>query len=153
MTSCERDSYQKLNIALTLRKRSLTYTDRYRSGHNGPDSKSGDGASRPWVRIPPYPPWKKQVERLAFFNVINPLRDLLHFTFCAGRIFHICRKANISLKYPLRCSVEWSRQNCQWYSPKTTRFNNNAQKASAAWQNSKKILLLAEANNDIIHPK
>ena len=30
--------------------------DRYRSGHNGPDSKSGSRASGSWVRIPPYPP-------------------------------------------------------------------------------------------------
>ena len=32
--------------------------DRYRSGHNGPDSKSGSRASGSWVRIPPCPPTK-----------------------------------------------------------------------------------------------
>lgn len=31
-------------------------TEVYRSGHNGPDSKSGSRASGSWVRIPPYPP-------------------------------------------------------------------------------------------------
>ena len=30
--------------------------DRYRSGHNGPDSKSGSLARGSWVRIPPCPP-------------------------------------------------------------------------------------------------
>ena len=30
----------------------------YRSGHNGTDSKSVDGVTRPWVRIPPSPPTK-----------------------------------------------------------------------------------------------
>ena len=30
----------------------------YRSGHNGPDSKSGDPEMGPWVRIPPLPPTK-----------------------------------------------------------------------------------------------
>lgn len=34
--------------------------DRYRSGHNGPDSKSGSRASGSWVRIPPYPPRSRQ---------------------------------------------------------------------------------------------
>ena len=28
----------------------------YRSGYNGPDSKSGVPATVPWVRIPPTPP-------------------------------------------------------------------------------------------------
>ena len=31
---------------------------RYRSGYNGPDSKSGVHASVPWVRIPPAAPNK-----------------------------------------------------------------------------------------------
>ena len=31
-------------------------TEMYRSGHNGTDSKSVDGVTRPWVRIPPSPP-------------------------------------------------------------------------------------------------
>lgn len=30
--------------------------EEYRSGHNESDSKSFDGVSRPWVRIPPPPP-------------------------------------------------------------------------------------------------
>ena len=34
----------------------LGHTQRYRSGYNGPDSKSGVPATVPWVRIPPYPP-------------------------------------------------------------------------------------------------
>ena len=33
--------------------------DRYRSGHNGPDSKSGSLARGSWVRIPPCPPYVK----------------------------------------------------------------------------------------------
>ena len=33
--------------------------DRYRSGHNGPDSKSGSLARGSWVRIPPCPPRQK----------------------------------------------------------------------------------------------
>ena len=28
----------------------------YRSGHNGPHSKCGNGVTRSWVRIPPLPP-------------------------------------------------------------------------------------------------
>ena len=32
------------------------HMDRYRSGHNGPDSKSGSPAMGSWVRIPPCPP-------------------------------------------------------------------------------------------------
>ena len=34
--------------------------DRYRSGHNGPDSKSGSLARGSWVRIPPCPPRQKK---------------------------------------------------------------------------------------------
>ena len=34
------------------------HLDRYRSGHNGPDSKSGSLARGSWVRIPPCPPNK-----------------------------------------------------------------------------------------------
>lgn len=35
----------------------------YRSGHNGPHSKCGNGATRSWVRIPPLPPtsWQQGV--------------------------------------------------------------------------------------------
>lgn len=32
------------------------HTEWYRSGYNGPDSKSGVPATVPWVRIPPTPP-------------------------------------------------------------------------------------------------
>ena len=35
-----------------------TNSERYRSGYNGPDSKSGVPATVPWVRIPPAPPSK-----------------------------------------------------------------------------------------------
>ena len=35
-----------------------TNSERYRSGYNGPDSKSGVPATVPWVRIPPAPPNK-----------------------------------------------------------------------------------------------
>ena len=38
--------------------------DRYRSGHNGPDSKSGSRASGSWVRIPPCPPQALKVQDL-----------------------------------------------------------------------------------------
>ena len=31
-------------------------TEVYRSGHNGPHSKCGNGVTRSWVRIPPLPP-------------------------------------------------------------------------------------------------
>ena len=41
------------------------YMDRYRSGHNGPDSKSGSRASGSWVRIPPYPPHCRSKVRFA----------------------------------------------------------------------------------------
>lgn len=34
--------------------------EEYRSGHNESDSKSFDGVSRPWVRIPPPPPLHKE---------------------------------------------------------------------------------------------
>ena len=34
----------------------LRHTEWYRSGYNGPDSKSGVPATVPWVRIPPTPP-------------------------------------------------------------------------------------------------
>ena len=44
--------------------------DRYRSGHNGPDSKSGSRASGSWVRIPPCPPaknrWIQRIHRFLF---------------------------------------------------------------------------------------
>ncbi len=33
-------------------------TEVYRSGHNGPHSKCGNGVTRSWVRIPPLPPIK-----------------------------------------------------------------------------------------------
>ena len=39
--------------------------DRYRSGHNGPDSKSGSRASGSWVRIPPYPPHRRSKANFA----------------------------------------------------------------------------------------
>ena len=32
------------------------YLEVYRSGHNGPHSKCGNGVTRSWVRIPPLPP-------------------------------------------------------------------------------------------------
>ena len=32
------------------------HTEVYRSGHNGPHSKCGNGVTRSWVRIPPLPP-------------------------------------------------------------------------------------------------
>ena len=35
------------------------YTEVYRSGHNGPDSKSGSLVRGSWVRIPPLPPTRK----------------------------------------------------------------------------------------------
>ena len=41
----------------------------YRSGYNGPDSKSGVPATVPWVRIPPAPPEKSTLRR-AFFNEV-----------------------------------------------------------------------------------
>ena len=37
----------------------IRHTEWYRSGYNGPDSKSGVPATVPWVRIPPTPPNKK----------------------------------------------------------------------------------------------
>ena len=50
--------------------------DRYRSGHNGPDSKSGSRASGSWVRIPPYPPKES-----------SKLKGLLDFPFSRILIF------------------------------------------------------------------
>ena len=35
--------------------------ERYRSGYNGPDSKSGVPATVPWVRIPPAPPLRNDL--------------------------------------------------------------------------------------------
>ena len=37
------------------------HTEWYRSGYNGPDSKSGVPATVPWVRIPPTPPAKEPI--------------------------------------------------------------------------------------------
>ena len=45
-------------IEYKLNKVSL---ERYRSGYNGPDSKSGVPAMVPWVRIPPAPPTRRIV--------------------------------------------------------------------------------------------
>ena len=49
------------------------HTEWYRSGYNGPDSKSGVPATVPWVRIPPTPP-----------NNIHP-HPRLDVVFCCGR--------------------------------------------------------------------
>ena len=53
---------------------------RYRSGHNGPDSKSGVLATVPWVRIPPAAPEKKPVIKLIsdfFFFYSDPAYSFL----------------------------------------------------------------------------
>ena len=44
------------SVAIMSLPTEKTNTDRYRSGYNGPDSKSGVPARVPWVRIPPCPP-------------------------------------------------------------------------------------------------
>ena len=45
---------------------------RYRSGYNENDSKSFDGWSRPWVRIPPAAPWRtpRALAALGVFYII-----------------------------------------------------------------------------------
>ena len=48
--------YALSQVRLTPVSRQLNM-DRYRSGYNGPDSKSGVPARVPWVRIPPCPPF------------------------------------------------------------------------------------------------
>ncbi len=53
--------HQRLAVApLSLSERTANRAvfpeERYRSGHNGADSKSVGGASPTWVRIPPSPP-------------------------------------------------------------------------------------------------
>ena len=48
------------------------HTEWYRSGYNGPDSKSGVPATVPWVRIPPTPP-----------NSIHP-HPGMDVVFCCG---------------------------------------------------------------------
>ena len=47
------------SVAIMSLPTEKTNTDRYRSGYNGPDSKSGVPARVPWVRIPPCPPKAK----------------------------------------------------------------------------------------------
>lgn len=47
--------------------------ERYRSGHNGPDSKSGVPLRVPWVRIPPAPPDGALPHRRAC-HLAGPLR-------------------------------------------------------------------------------
>ncbi len=42
--------------------------ERYRRGHNGPDSKSGSGVTRSWVRIPPAPPKDNYPNTCAILN-------------------------------------------------------------------------------------
>ena len=64
-------------------------TDRYRSGHNGPDSKSGSRASGSWVRIPPYPPKKS-------CTLVQDFLQCLLFSW--GQIL-IDRKVNVLLLY------------------------------------------------------
>ena len=49
--------------------------DRYRSGHNGPDSKSGSHVSGSWVRIPPCPPMKNTAVQTAVFFIAMDKRD------------------------------------------------------------------------------
>ena len=53
-------------------------TEWYRSGYNGPDSKSGVPATVPWVRIPPTPPiscWKCSIRSVLIehFHYISRL--------------------------------------------------------------------------------
>lgn len=43
------------------------HTEWYRSGYNGPDSKSGVPATVPWVRIPPTPPENSVCKRFLPF--------------------------------------------------------------------------------------
>ena len=49
--------------------------DRYRSGHNGPDSKSGSLARGSWVRIPPCPPKEKPPPKGGGFSFGIPEGD------------------------------------------------------------------------------
>jgi hypothetical protein len=65
---------------------------------NVPDSKSGVGASLPWVRIPPSPPWNnwkaaaRKGLRLFHFNptLFQTLPQLLTFLVAPGQGFAPC---------------------------------------------------------------
>ena len=50
---CARRAYAHFNTLTTINM------EVYRSGHNGPHSKCGNGVTRSWVRIPPLPPTPK----------------------------------------------------------------------------------------------
>ena len=66
--------------------------EEYRSGHNESDSKSFDGVSRPWVRIPPPPPfndWK------AVSSCSNELAAFISIV--VARLSVISTKVSISL--------------------------------------------------------
>ncbi len=43
----------------------------YRSGHNGPHSKCGNGVTRSWVRIPPLPPRKRHIHLGMSFSLTD----------------------------------------------------------------------------------
>lgn len=66
--------------------------DRYRSGHNGPDSKSGSPAMGSWVRIPPCPPQK----------VGNFDRNCLPFLFARKPLISGLFRYPATKKQPLR---------------------------------------------------
>ena len=63
-------------------------TEMYRSGHNGTDSKSVDGVTRPWVRIPPSPPTKTPTEQTVGVLLSLPVG------FCALRAMRSATRLN-----------------------------------------------------------
>ena len=95
-------------------------TDRYRSGHNGPDSKSGSLARGSWVRIPPCPPRQKNPAPFRFRglrksreNCISAVSFFLSKTevsrgtsvlVCAGGIFRV-KIRHTTIPPPIRRGV------------------------------------------------
>ena len=115
------------------------HTDRYRSGHNGPDSKSGSPAMGSWVRIPPCPPiscWKCSIRSalIEHFHYISRL-------FRAFSSHRMCAKfLSPAITMPkIPCAARLSEFLERKQEKKTTPFPSEIQ-ALKAWHLPRKAL-------------